>query len=220
MRRFGCLLLLIVIAAIAWAYRSHWLTILPGHGPESTTTTSSANEPLWEPLTPEAGARGRRAIEALNSPKGPVFANLRASEIASYAFQSAGNTLPASADSVEAAVIGDVLYLRAIVPTKAIVGSGALGPLAGLLNERERLSFGGSFHVVRPGLSEFQLRDIKLRQFSIPPQAIPRIVQQITRGKHTDGVADDALPVPTPASLADVRIGNRRVTLYKATPGQ
>ncbi|HEY2066292.1 MAG TPA: hypothetical protein VGG84_10075 [Gemmatimonadaceae bacterium] len=218
MRRLGCLLLLIVLAAIAWAYRSHWLTVLPGRS--SGTTTTSSDEPLWQPLSPAAAARGKRAIDALNSPKGPVYANLRASEIASYAFQSSGNVFPASADSVEAAVIGDVLYLRAIVPTKAIAGSGALGPLAGLLNERERLSIGGSFHVVRPGLSEFQLRDIKLRQFSVPPAAIPRIVQQITHGKHTDGVADDALPVPTPPSLADVRIGNNRVTLYKTTPGQ
>ena len=219
MRRLGCLLLLIILAAIAWAYRGHWLSVLPG-GSSSTTTTTTSNESVWEPLSPAAAARGKRAIDALNSPTGPVFANLRASEIASYAFQSAGNSFPASADSVEAAVIGDVLYLRAIVPTKAIVGSGTLGPLAGLLNERERLSFGGSFHVVRPGLSEFQLRDIKLRQFSIPPGAIPRIVQQITHGKHTAGVADDALPVPTPPSLADVRIGNNRVTLYKTTPGQ
>ncbi|HEY2026618.1 MAG TPA: hypothetical protein VGG78_06385 [Gemmatimonadaceae bacterium] len=219
MRRLGCLLLLIILAAIAWAYRGHWLSVLPG-GSSSTTTTTTSSESVWEPLSPAAAARGKRAIDALNSPTGPVYANLRASEIASYAFQSAGNSFPASADSVEAAVIGDVLYLRAIVPTKAIVGSGTLGPLAGLLNERERLSLGGSFHVVRPGLSEFQLRDIKLRQFSIPPGAIPRIVQQITHGKHTPGVADDALPVPTPPSLADVRIGNNRVTLYKTTPGQ
>lgn len=218
MRRLGCLLVLIVLAAIAWAYRGYWLTIVPGRS--SGTATTSANEPVWEPLTPEAAARGKRAIDALNAPTGPVYANLRASEIASYAFQSSGNPFPASADSVEAAVIGDVLYLRAIVPTKAVVGSGVLGPLAGLLNEREPLSLGGSFRVVRPGLSEFQLRDIKLRQISVPPQAIPRIVQQITHGKHTDGVSDNALPVPTPRSLADVRIGNNRVTLYKATPPQ
>jgi hypothetical protein len=111
-----------------------------------------------------------------------------------------------------------VLYVRAIVPTKDIARSGALGPLAGLLNDRERVTLGGSFHVIRPGLSEFQLRDVKLRDFSVPRGAIPRLVQQITKGKHTPGVATDALAVPTPPSLADVRIANGRVTLYKATP--
>ena len=117
--------------------------------------------------------------------------------------------------------VNSVLYVRAIVPTKDIARSGVLGPLAGLLNEREKVSLGGSFHVIRPGLSEFQLRDVKLRQFSVPPAAIPRLVHQITKGKKTPGVADSALPVPTPAALADVRIANGRVTLYKTTaPGK
>jgi hypothetical protein len=217
MKRLGCLVILILLAVIAWLTREQWLVIIPGG--QARTGATTTKEPLWEPLTPAAAARGRRAVEALSSPAGPVFANLRAGEIAAYAFQTVGHTLPASADSVEAAVIGDALYVRAVVPTKAIVGSGALGPVAALLNERERLSFGGTFRVVRPGLSEFQLRDVKLRDFSVPRAAIPRIVQEITKGQHTDGVAEDALPVPTPASLADVRIANRRVTLYKNTSG-
>jgi hypothetical protein len=148
-----------------------------------------------------------------------VFVNLTANEVASYVVQAAGGAFPASADSVEAAVIGDVLYVRAVVPTAAIASSGVLGPLAGLLNERERVSLGGQFRVIRPGLSEFQLQDVKLRDFSIPRSAIPRLVQQITKGKKTPEVADNALPVPTPPSLADVRIANNRVTLYKGTPG-
>jgi hypothetical protein len=194
---------LLAIVAAAWIYRDKWLRIVPGARPSrSAETDVSVREPLWEPLSPTA-----------------AFTNLKGSEIASYVFQAAGSTFPAQADSVEAAVIGDVLYVRAVVPTKLIAGSGALGPLAGLLNERERVSLGGSFHVIRPGLSEFQLRDVKLRDFSLPRAAIPRLVQQITKGKRTSGVAADAIPVPTPKSLADVRIANNRVTLYKTTPG-
>jgi hypothetical protein len=173
---------------------------------------------VWQPLSPQAAARGKQAIDGLSATRGPVYANLMPNEIASYVVQAAGGAFPRSADSVEAAVIGDVLYVRAIVPTKDIARSGALGPLAGLLNERERVSLGGSFHVIRPGLSEFQLRDVKLREFSVPRGAIPRLVQQITKGKKTPGVADDALAVPTPPALADVRIANGRVTLYKTTP--
>jgi hypothetical protein len=176
-------------------------------------------ESLWEPLSPAAAERGKRAIDALASPSGPVFANLRAAEIASYVFQTAGSPLPASADSAEAAVIGDVLYVRAVVPIKALAGSGVLGPLASLLNDRERLSLGGSFHVIRPGLSEFQLRDIKLRDFSVPHGAIPRLVQQIDHGNRPAGISSDAIAVKTPPSLADVRIANHRVTLYKTTSG-
>jgi hypothetical protein len=206
--------LLLAIAIGLWITQDKWMRLFGRSSAPAETTV----ERVWQPLSPAAAARGRQAIDGLSSPRGPVYVNLTANEIASYVVQAAGGAFPASADSVEAAVIGDVLYVRAIVPTKDIASSGALGPLGGLLNERERVSLGGSFRVVRPGLSEFQLRDVKLREFSVPRGAIPRLVQQITGGRKTPGVADDALAVPTPASLADVRIANGRVTLYKATP--
>jgi hypothetical protein len=212
--RSGCLLLVIVVALAAWFTRSHWLPLLPGnHGSVATT------EPLWEPLSPAAAARGRRAIDALSARSGPVYANLKAAEIASYIFEKAGAGLPAMTDSAEAAVIGDALYVRAIVPMKDIAKSGALGPLASLLNDHERLSFGGTFHVIKPGLSEFQLRDVKLRDFSIPHGAIPRLVKQIDKGARPEGVSPEGIPVKTPPALADVRIANHRVTLYKTTTG-
>jgi hypothetical protein len=214
LRRMGCLIVLAALAIGLWITQPRWMPLIR----RASNTPEPVVERVWQPLSPDAAARGRRAIDGLSLARGPVYANLTANEIASYVVQAAGGAFPASADSVEAAVIGDVLYVRAIVPTKAIASSGVLGPLAGLLNERERVSLGGSFHVVRPGLSEFRLRDVKLREFSVPRGAIPRLVQQITKGKKTPGVADDALAVPTPASLADVRIANGRVTLYKTTP--
>lgn len=212
--RVGCLAVLAILACVGWLTRDRWLHTLPGSRSAATTTTT---EQTWQPLTPAAAERGRRAIESLNSAGGPVFANLSAAEITAYVSQAAGKMLPSSADSVEAAVIGDQILLRAVVPMKDIAGSGVLGPLGGLLNERERIQLGGSFRVVRPGLSEFQVKTVKLRDFSVPGGAIPRLVQQITKGKQTPGIAADALPVPTPRNLADVRIANGRVTLYKTT---
>jgi hypothetical protein len=214
LRRAGCLLVVAAIAVALWVTQDSWLRVIHHSRPEPATTV----ERVWQPLSPDAAAHGKRAIDGLSSSRGPVYVNLTADEIASYVVSAAGGAFPASADSVEAAVIGDVLYVRAIVPTKDIASSGVLGPLAGLLNEREKVSLGGTFHVVRPGLSEFQLRDVKLREFSVPKGAIPRLVQQITKGRKTEGVADNALPVPTPPSLGDVRIANGRVTLYKTTP--
>ena len=212
--RFGCLVVLAILAVGAWFTRDRWMTKVTGAAPIVATA------PLWEPLSPAAGAKGKRTIESLQSASGPVFANLSAGEIASYVFQTVGRTLPTSADSVEAAVIGDALYVRAIVPIKDLAGSGVLGPLGSLLNDREKITIGGGFRVVRPGLSEFQVREIKLRDFKVPSGAIPRLVQQLSRGNRPDGIAADALPVPTPRSLADVRIANHKVTLYKTTPGQ
>lgn len=214
--RLGCLVLLAALAVGGWFTRDRWLHRVTGSAPATREATATADG-VWEPLTPAAGARGKRAIDALARESGPVFTNLTAGEVASYVFQSASRTLPSSADSVEAAVIGDALYLRAVLPVKDIAGTGVLGPLAGLLNERERLQLGGSFRVIRPGLSEFQIREIKLRDFKVPSGAIPRIVAQISRGTRPEGVGPNALPVTTPPDLGDVRIANGRVTLYRST---
>jgi hypothetical protein len=211
--RLGCLIVLACLAVGAYLTRDKWLKT------SSVEPPVVATGPVWEPLSQDAGARGKKAIDAMSSPTGPVFANLRAGEIASYVFQTVGRTLPTSSDSVEAAVIGDALYVRAVVPIKDIAGSGVLGPLGGLLNDRERISLGGGFRVVRPGLSEFTIREIKLRDFKVPSGAIPRIVTQLSKGNRPEGLAPNAMAVPTPKTLADVRIANGRVTLYKTTPG-
>jgi hypothetical protein len=205
--------LLAILGVAAWFTRDKWMSKVTGTAPVVSTA------PVWEPLTPAAGERGKRAIESMSTTSGPVFTNLKAAEVASYVFQTVAKTIPTSADSAEAAVIGDALFVRAVVPMKDIAGTGALGPLGSLLNDRERLSFGGTFHVVRPGLSEFQIREIKLRDFKIPTGAIPKLVQQISHGNRPEGIAPDALPVATPKTLGDVRIANHLVTLYKTAPG-
>ena len=209
--RLGCLVMVALLAVGAFLTRDQWLPKLTGRPTESAAVSP------WQPLSPEAGARGKQKIDELSSPSGPVFSNLTASEVASHVFQTVARTIPASADSAEAAVIGDALYVRAVLPVREIAGTGVLGPLGGLLNDRERLQLGGSFRVIRPGLSEFEVREIKLRDFKVPTGAIPRLLQQISRGNRPEGVAPNALAVTTPRSLADVRIANGRVTLYKTT---
>jgi hypothetical protein len=211
--RLIALILIVAVVAALWLTRDRWLRYLPGsHG------AASATELLWEPLTPEAAARGKRAIDALSARSGPVFANLTGAELASYIFQRAGASLPAATDSAQAAVIGDVLYVRAVVPMKEIAASGALGPFGAFVNDREPLTLGGTVHVIRPGLSEFQIREVKFRDFKVPSQVIPKLVKQLDRGPRPDGVSPDGIPVKTPAALADVRIADHRVTLYRATP--
>ena len=211
--RIGCLILLVCLAIGAWFTRDRWLPKITGKPVVTSTATG------WEPLTPEAGATGKKKLEELAKPSGPVFTNLSATEVASYVFQTLARTIPAKADSAEAAVIGDALFVRAVVPVREIAGTGVLGPLAGLLNDRERLQLGGTFHVIRPGLSEFEVREIKLRDFKVPTGAIPRLVRQLSHGERPEGLSPNALPVTTPRSLADVRIANGKVTLYKTTGG-
>src|SRR3954451_14745291 len=113
--RFGCLVMLALLAIGAWFTSDRWL-----HKVTGSSTASSTSGPLWEPLSPAAGSRGKQKIDNLANPTGPVFTNLSASEVASYVFQTAAGTLPTNAASAEAAVIGDALYVRAVLPVRDI----------------------------------------------------------------------------------------------------
>ena len=213
-RKLGCLGLLLVLGAGAWFYRDR----LFGKRAPARNTDTVVSGPVWEPLTPERAEKGRAGVASLSGTSGRVFVNLSAAEVASFVFITLSRQLPPSADSIEAAAIGDRLYVRASVKLSDLGGASALGPLGGFLNDRERMMFGGNFEIVRPGLSQFRIRELKLRDLAIPPRMIPSIVRKIGKGTRPEGVAEDALPLVTPSYIGDVRVAKGKVTLYKTVP--
>ena len=210
--RLGCLALLVIIAVAAWLTSDRWLPRVTGRA-----TAVSASGPVWEPLTPQGAQRTRQLLSRLSQPTGPVFGNLSGGDVASYVYQSLAKQLPPSADSMQAAVIGDRLYIRASVRLQDLGGTSVLGPLAGMLGDREQMQFGGTFRVIRPQLAEYEVKDIKIRDLSIPTTMIPRVLRQTERGSRPEGLSPDGLPIVVPPYLGDVRIANGRITLYKTT---
>lgn len=211
-RKLGCLVVLLLLAVALWLTRARWLPLLGGGG--SGATASSADG-VWEPVTPEGAERARKAIDGLAAKSGPVFTNVRPGDLASYVFVALRRELPPSAENVAATIIGDRLYVRADVKLADIGGREMLGPLASFLGDRETMLFGGTFEVIRPGLAQFHVRELKLRELSIPQKMLPRLVQRIGHGTRPDGVAPDALPLLVPEQIGDVRVARGKVTLYK-----
>jgi hypothetical protein len=212
-RRLGCLVVILVGIALyltrdAWYDRARAL-----FAGDSGEVAASA----WEPLSEAAGQRGARAVQSLRGASGPVFVNLRPGELASYVFLSLSEQLPPSADDARAAVIRDRVYLKATVSLKDLGGAGALGALGGFMADRDTMLLGGDFEVVRPGLAQFHVREIRLRDFPVPAAVLPRLVKQIRRGEVPEGVAADALPLRIPDHIGDVRIARGRITLYRTS---
>jgi hypothetical protein len=212
MRRIGCLVVLALGVLVGWLLRDRLFAGLRST-PDAKTAAAA-----WEPLTPEAAARMRDALVTLQKPRGPVFATVRAGDLASYVLQQLVKQLPPSADSIEAAAFGDRLYVRASVKPADFGGRDVLGSLSSFLSDRERMQFGGTFHILRPGLAEFRVQEIRLHDFPIPPRAIPKLLQRIERGARPAGLAPDGLPLVVPNFIGDVRVEPGHITLYKSTP--
>ncbi len=214
LRRVGCLFVFVIAAVAAYLTRDRWLPMI---GVNPAPRTVEAGGPTWQPVSDEAAARARRAIESLGRRNGPAFVNLAPGDLASYFYIALAQQLPPSADSIEAAAIGNRLYVRAVIALDDFKAVDALGPLAGMIGSRERLQMGGTFAMIRPGLAQFLVEDIRIGQLPIPRGAIPKVLGQIRRGSRPEGLAENGLPFVVPTYLGDARVASDQITLYKTT---
>lgn len=217
--RLGCLAVLAVAAAGAWLYRDKLLAI----GRDETRAPAVAAAPTWQPITDEGASRARASIEALGRKGGPVFATVQPGDLASYIFIALSKQLPSSAENIEATTIGDRVAVRARVNLADFAK--ALGPLASVLGSHERMQMTGNFEVVRPGLIEFVVHELKFGDLTVPSGAIPKLIEQIHRGRRDgaqsarpEGVSPNALPLAVPKYIGDVRVAKGKITIYKTTP--
>lgn len=217
MRKIGCLVVLLCFGILAWLVRDRWMPYLDRFR-DRDTTSAPVDGPVWEPLTEAGAARAREQIASLESPRGPVFVNIRPGDVAAHLLQSLARVLPPNAEDARAAVIGDQIHVKAYVRLADFGGASALGALAGLLADRDTVQLGGRFEVLRPGLAQFRVTTVRIGQLDIPARIIPRLVRQMGRGMRPEGLADDALPLVVPPYIADVRAARGRLTLYRNTP--
>ena len=222
LRRLGCLAILLVAGALLYLNRDAWLPRLralagsPAPAADRGVEPPRAADGGWAPVTPAGAARARAGVESLARRSGPVYANLAPADLASYIYEELRRQLPPSAEELQAAVFGEQLHVKTVIRLDDLGGARVLGPLAQFLSERDTVQFGGTLDVVRPGLAEYRVREIRLGQLAIPAALIPRILGQLGSSQRPAGVAPDALPLAIPPHVSDVRVGRGRVTLYKS----
>jgi hypothetical protein len=85
-----------------------------------------------------------------------------------------------------------------------------------MLGDRERLQIAGNLRVVRPGLGELVVREIRVGQLPIPSGLIPRILRQTSRRDRPEGLSDSGIPLRLPEYVGDVRVAGGTVTLARA----
>lgn len=189
----------------------------------------------WVPLG-STTTGGVDPVRALRAPNAPAYVTLSASQVAAL-LAPLRAALPPSAGRPDIAVVQDQLLLRTAIARRDFVGSGALGALIGAtMDGVDTLAFAGVFEPVRPGLSQFRVQSLTVDGIEIPARLIPPVARRIRRvtdraridgdsartttGADLGGVADDALPVRLPRLVADIRIVNGRLTVYRNVPGR
>ena len=217
-RRLGCLVLLLILAVLAWFNRDRLESIYRRYAGDPRADSVLVGTPGgWEPLTSDKATRGQKAVESLSTPRGPAFATLTAGEASSYIFLAVSKQLPASSEDISSSIRGDRLYVRANVALKDFGGAKALGPLASMLGTRDTVQLGGTMRVLRPTVGEFQIKEVRIGSFPVPSAIVPRLIRAMRRGTMPEGLSDDALPMTLPAYIGDIRIADGKITVYKTT---
>jgi hypothetical protein len=226
-RRLISLVVLAVIAVGAFLTRDTWLpraraAFGAATAPTNTPADSAARaraDTGWTSLTFQASDVGRKALSKLAQPKGPAFVNISASEFAGAVLDSLTTQLPPSADSVQVRADGNELQVRASVKLGDVGGRAVLGPLASMVGDRERLTLGGTLEPTSvPGVAQFKLTRVKIGDFAVPGPVVPRLVTALKRGTPVAGVETSALAIRLPAHIADIRVAQGKITLYRRNP--
>jgi hypothetical protein len=216
--RIGCVVVLALLAAVGWIFRDRWLPTFRDGSRGGDSVGVVTREGVWQPLTLEGGERARRGLATLQQPGGPATVTIGVPDLAAYVYEELARQLPPSADSVEAMSQGDRLNVRASVRLQELGGRDVLGPLAAMLGDRERFQIGGQLRVVRPGLGELVVREIRVAQLPIPPGLIPRLLRETSRRDRPAGVSESGIPLRLPTYVGDVRVADGVVTITRAAP--
>jgi hypothetical protein len=209
---FGCLrgLIRLIILLIIAAAGYYWYT----HRTGNATPSVGAATATWTTVTPADAERGRQIVATLKSGSGRVFANLTPAQAVAYLIQASAKQLPETAQDIQATIVGDTLMVRAVLPLRSLGAGKVLGPLASLLGTSDSVQLSGTADVVRSGLAQFRVTDFMIHDLSIPHAVIPKLIAQL-RHSAPAGLAPNGFAIPLPPYVADIRIANGKVTLYK-----
>ena len=143
--------------------------------------------------------------------------SLSAPEVAAVLREGLGTVFPASASAAQVAIDGDQLRLRSVVPLRELGGDAIPSLVGGLITDKDTVEIAGILEVVRPGVGQFRVRELHVRRIDIPPRLIPPLMRSLrSRQMNADALADDAVGLPLPKTIADVRVARGKLTLYKS----
>lgn len=208
-RLFVFLLLLLGVAA-AWWYRAplgRAVERVLGRRPTPLPAVSP-DSGIGAP-TPAALASAQGKLAALGRARGPDSVVLSPNEMASLVGSGIDWSVRRSFDSLRVELGEGVLAVHARLDTR-LIPSEALGPLRGLLADREPLRIAGPVAILRPGVARWTVRELSLRGLPFPPPAVRSLARQAAGADSSGAVA-----LRVDAAIADVAIHPARVVLYR-----
>lgn len=211
--RLGCLVLIVVGGVAAWFTRDQWLPRIGFETAASTRAADAAGGVDFQPISNSAAERAAEAVGSLSARRG--YVTLSGADASSWIVSRFVERVPAGAEVVEAAVVDDRLELRAEVPLGDLGSVEGLGPLREFVGATERIRVSGRLEMVSPGLAQFRVERMRVRNWSVPPAVVPVLLREVWRGERPDGLAPAAIGIEVPDDVGQIRVEGGQVIIYR-----
>ncbi|MGH7513165.1 MAG: hypothetical protein ACREOQ_09605, partial [Gemmatimonadales bacterium] len=164
-------------------------------------------------------ARGRPGSRALASAEAKIDSLngwhadsivLTPSEVASLMGRGLSPAFRKELDSLQVELLDDAVRVRARLRTARLPRE-MVGPLASVLQPHEPVEATGPLRVTGPGVGEWAVRSVQIRDFPVPASTVRTLVS-LTLGDSTRST----VPWKVPAGVRAVRVRPTGATLYGA----
>jgi hypothetical protein len=203
------LAVLLLLVAAAWWYRAPLKDTFERWVGRRDTALPAVRDTNVGAPTPAALAAAAGKLGALWRRGGPDSVILTPNEMASLIGTGIDWAVRKTFDSLRVELSEGSLAVHARLDTKTIPPD-ALGPLRGLLAEREPIRIGGPIAIARPGTARWTVREIALRGFPFPAPAVKALARQ-TAGADASG----AVSIGVDRAIAEVAVHSTGVVLYR-----
>lgn len=163
--------------------------------------------------TPGALASAEEKLRDLGRRGGPDSVILSPNEMASLIGKGIDWSVRKTFDSLRVELQEGTLAVHARLDTR-LIPQEALGPLRGLLAEREPIRIAGPIAIVRAGTARWTVRELALRGFPFPPPAVTALARETAGADRQGGVA-----IAVDRAIGDVTVHSRGVVLYRRRRG-
>lgn len=201
--------LLLIVAAAVWWYRAPLKRAVERLVHRRETALPAVRDTNVGAPTPTALAAAEGKLAVLGRRGGPDSVVMSPNEMASLIGKGIDWTVRKTFDSLRVELSEGSFAVHARLETK-LIPQDALGPLRGLLAEREPIRIAGPIVIARPGTARWTVRELALRGFPFPPPAV-KALARLTAGADTDG----AVAIGVDPGIADVAVHSTGVVLYR-----
>lgn len=201
----GCFTVILLAGVLGGQYRAQiaglYRSFTESEAPAADTPTTG--------VPSETALRSaERKWQEMEKRSGAGFVKLSAAELAALIERGFDPRARVFIDSIQVILESDGLSVSLSLKLE-LLGQQLLGPLGGILNERETVRMTGGARMAAVGLAFWEPDEVVIRSFPLPDATIRPMVNRLT------GRSDGGVPIEVPENVGDLRIRPDGVTFYR-----